>query len=325
MVDLRVDVVRAARNDRDIQPVGVRIGDGLLALEPHLGVVVVQRLIGGLGRGRDLLLFQLRVFAAEILGRLLDKPLVVGQLKIRHHKVEVRQRRHIGVQQLGVIRHDRAVIAVGRTAFVQIVGHAGIEDRVHALVEQVLDVAVHELCRIAHGIRRDGMLALHVHIAGGHVREHGLKAERAQEGGPERGQLVEVQAKGQAERCNRVWVARGRAVALELFQLPLVQVGQVGLFGAAERALAAVARDIAAAAAEIVDGQAAMVFAQAAARGFDRVQEGREHVRSDQGGLRGAVVLGVQRSAVGAHQARDGRAGHIAADLLLERAQDCVV
>ena len=38
-----------------------------------------------------------------------------------------------------------------------------------------------------------------------------------------------------------------------------------------------------------------------------------------------AVVLGVQCRAVCAHQTRDSRAGHVAADFLLERAQDGVV
>ena len=186
-------------------------------------------------------------------------------------------------------------------------------------------MAVHELGRIAHGIRRDGVLALHVHIAGGYVGQHGLKPERAQEGRPERQQLVVIEAKGQADPAVRHGLARGFAVAEELFQLPAVQVRQIGFLRAAERALAAVARDKAAAAAKIVDGQAAMVLAQAAARGFDRVAERGEHIHADQRGLRRAVVLGVQRGAVRAHQARDRGTGHVAADLLLERAQDRVV
>ena len=108
---------------------------------------------------------------------MLGKPLGVGQFKIRHHEVKVGKRCDVRLQKLGIICHDRAVIAVGRAALVQIVGHARIEDRVHALFQQVFDVAVHQLGRIAHGIRRDGVLALHIHIAGGHIGKDGFKAE----------------------------------------------------------------------------------------------------------------------------------------------------
>ena len=169
------------------------------------------------------------------------------------------------------------------------------------------------------------MLTLHVHIAGGNVAEDGLKAEFAQECRPERQKFVVVQAKRQTDGRNRICDAGRLAVALELLQLPFIKVGQVGLFGSAERTLTAVARNEAAAAAEVVDGQVAVVLADAAARRAHIVLEARENVRADERGAVLAVVLGVQRRAVSTHETRDSRAGNIAADFLLERAQDGVI
>ena len=53
--------------------------------------------------------------------------------------------------------------------------------------------------------------------------------------------------------------------------------------------------------------------------------EAREDVRADERRGLAAVVLGVQRRAVSAHEAGNGRTGDVAADLLLERAQDGIV
>ena len=114
---------------------------------------------------------------------------MVCKLKIRHHEIEVRERGDVGLEQLRVVGDDRAVVAVGRAALVEIVGHAGVEDRVHALLKQIFDVTVHELGRVADRIRRNGMLPLHIHIAGGDIGNHRLEAERAQELCPERQQL----------------------------------------------------------------------------------------------------------------------------------------
>ena len=145
------------------------------------------------------------------------------------------------------------------------------------------------------------MLALHIHIAGGNVAEDGLEAELTQECRPERQQLEVIQSERQTDFCNRVCNAGRLTVAFQLFQLPFIKVGQVGLFRAAERALAAVARNEAAAAAEVVNRQIAVVLAQTAARGAHVVLEAREDIRADERGGVTAVVLGVQRRAVCAH------------------------
>ena len=113
------------------------------------------------------------------------------------------------------------------------------------------------------------------------------------------------QAERDADCAIRHGLTARLAHALELFELPFIQVGQLGLLCAAERPFAAVARDEPPPAAEIVDRQAAVVLAQAAARGFDRVAEMGKHVHANQRGFSGTVVLGVQRGAVCAHQAGD--------------------
>ena len=177
----------------------VRVADGALTLDANVDVVFVLRHVCVLDSGDDLLFLDLRVLAAEILNGVLREALFVCEFKVRHHKVEVRECGDVRLQKLRIVGNDRTVIVVGRAFFIEVVGHARIEDRVHALFEQVLDVAVHQLCRIANRIGRDGMLSLHVHIAGGNVAEDGLEAELTQECRPERQQLEVIQSERQTD------------------------------------------------------------------------------------------------------------------------------
>ena len=66
----------------------------------------------------------------------------------------------IGGNDLRVIGDDRAVIVVIAEVFVKVIRHAGVEHCVHALVKQRFHVAVHQLCREARRIGRNGVLTL---------------------------------------------------------------------------------------------------------------------------------------------------------------------
>ena len=89
-------------------------------------------------------------------------------------------------------------------ALVQIVAHAGVEDEVHALVQQVFDVAVSQLRRIAHRIRWDRMLSQVVHLTGALVGENCLKAQLIEQSVPEGHLLVEAQSQRQAYLSSRL-------------------------------------------------------------------------------------------------------------------------
>ncbi len=83
---------------------------------------------------------------------------VVDQvLLVAHARVEDRlqdalfaQFGHIGADDHRIVGHHRAVVVVvGVVDQVLLVAHARVEDRLHALAEQPLDVAVHQLGRVA--------------------------------------------------------------------------------------------------------------------------------------------------------------------------------
>ena len=78
-------------------------------------------------------------------------------------------------QQVGVVGHHGAVVVVVRQVLVKVVGHAGVEDGVHPLLQQGHHVAVEELGRVAHRVRGDGLLPLDVQAPGGLRGEDHLK------------------------------------------------------------------------------------------------------------------------------------------------------
>ena len=56
-----------------------------------------------------------------------------------------------------------------RLTLVDIVAHAGVEDKVYALIEQVEYMSVRELSGVAYGVRGYGLLTAVVCIARGFV------------------------------------------------------------------------------------------------------------------------------------------------------------
>ena len=64
-------------------------------------------------------------------------------------------------------------MVAGAVHFVfHIVGHAGVEDLLHALFHQVHDVAVYQLGRVAQGIGRNGGHAFVVDLGRGLAGQH---------------------------------------------------------------------------------------------------------------------------------------------------------
>ena len=51
---------------------------------------------------------------------------------------------HVRGDDLGIIRHDRAIIMVVAQMLVHVVAHAGVEDGLYALLDEIIDMAVHQ-------------------------------------------------------------------------------------------------------------------------------------------------------------------------------------
>ena len=229
----------------------------------------------------------------------------------------------VELQRLRIAHDYRAVVVVGRgVILLSLPADAGHPDEVGVLAEQVHDVAVAELGRVAHGLGRHGLDARLVGLLGGLVREDDREAKLGEEGVPEGVVLVHVERAGDAHRAAGRLVYRQRVTVKEQAVLKVKEVRRLALFasGLAGALLAAVSRDEAPASAEVVDGELAVVRAQATVRvpALD-LEIVYLLTREEQGCARGACpVSGEQSCPVGAHGARDVRSYDVATREQLE-------
>ena len=78
--------------------------------------------------------------------------------------------------------------------FVEVVAHARVEDGVHTLVQQVFDVAMHQLRRVAGGVGRHRILPLGVQLPRRDVRDDKIKVEAVEKRHPEEQIFVHIQS-----------------------------------------------------------------------------------------------------------------------------------
>ena len=365
VVDLGVDVVRASGEHDAPAVVLLHVGERLETFLLH--VVLEDLVLGVRGLDRGLGLLAAHVRPGELLDDAVDHELVVGEVEVRVHVADavLAQFGHVRADHHRVVGHDRAVVVVVRIGHeVVLVAHARVEDVLDALAQQPLDVAVHQLGRVADvlgGDRFDAGLEQLVRAAAG---DHHLEAERGEQREPERVVLVHVEYARDADLAAGGLLVGEPAVGEAALVLVVVQVRPVGaLLLRVAAALASVAGNVARAVGERGDGELAVVLAQlahVALGGHRHVVEvvagqdvGRRVVhavdddlvvllradivaaghigglaRGDFGSVVGHVLVMHARGQGGAeraHQAGDVRAGHLALGEQLEGAQHGVI
>ena len=148
-------------------------------------------------------------FRDFILSERPDKRIYQGfgarHIDIRIDEIVVAQLGNVCAKQLGVIRHDRAIIVVVAVTLVNIVAFARVENEVHAFFEQVEHMSVDELCRVANGVGRYRVLTVDKRLARGLVGNHRAEAELVKYRVEERQLLVEIKAKRYPHRSFRVF------------------------------------------------------------------------------------------------------------------------
>ena len=246
------------------------VADVLHAGLPHVVDIGVVGRVGRLGRRRGLPPGNAEMLLHE-LGDALFKVLVPPQAHVGVEEFGLLEQGNVGGQQLRVVGHHRAVVVVVADALVVVVGHAGVPDGVHALLHQGLHMAVEQLCGVAHGVGRDGVLALEVELAGGLGGEHHLEVEAGKE--PEGQVFIHVQPEGDAHAATDAGAVPRALEGAELLVLVGHQIGVLHLC-LAQGAGTAVARDEAPPAVKGVDGEGAVVGAQVAGGGLGGVGEG---------------------------------------------------
>ena len=196
---------------------------------------------------------------------------------------------------------------------VQVVAHAGVEDRVHALPTQPVNVAVAQLGREAGRVAGDRRLTALVQLAVGEGADDDLKAEAAEQRVPERQKLVHIQAERDADLAAAVRGGCCLAVAVQQLELVGVEVQVLVV-----KALAI---------GKNVDGQLAVVAAPLTLHGVDLLAEMLQLQLGQHGaaGVRACLGLAVQGRAVSAHQARNVGTDDVDAHLLLKGAEHSLI
>ena len=271
-----------------------------LALCPH---VALELLILGPGGFDGLFDFRtgrkLGVLADDVLERigqlemqaLLEMVfLIVGQPRVQERRgAGLAQLVDVQAQRLGVARDDGAVVMVAGTfVLLALPFGAGHPDEVGFLLDEVHDVAVAELGRVAHRFGRHGLDARLVRLLGRSIRQDDAEAQFGEEREPERVVLVHVERAWDAHCAARRIFGRERFVVEQAMRLVVEEVGHVGFLVVDTSALLApVARDEAAVLAvrilaEVVDGEQAMVRAFLAAHRTMRGVECAELLECEQ-------------------------------------------
>ena len=223
----------------------------------------------------------LRQLHHQALGQLVL--VVVGHPRRHEGHIGLAQLVDVQAQRLGIARHNGAVeVVAGGLVLLALPLRTRHPDEVRMLVEQVHDVAVRKLRRIAHALGGHRFDAGLVGLLRGRVGQHHPVPQLREEGEPERVVLVHVERTRDAHgAARRVFGGQG-LVAEGALGLVLEQVRHGRLLGAGAQTLAllaTVAGDEAAVLArrridaEIVHREQAGVRAALAAHGAMRRRE----------------------------------------------------
>ncbi len=260
VVDFRVDVVRPTAEDDAPAVVLLQPAEGFLPLPFHIGPETALGLPGFMGSVLHLLSGNVRELFPEDLHELVGENLLRGESHegVQEADLSACDLLDIVLDILGVAGDDRAVIViVGVGEFIPLVGNAGVEDEVHALVYEPLDVAVGDLRRVAGILRGNGLNAQLVDLPRGPGRKDGLELEVLEEDGPEGVVLVHIENPRQAHGpADSLFIGQGLIVGEEALPLVVVEVRNIVLLlGKAQAPLAAVSGDEFSPVREVVDGE----------------------------------------------------------------------
>ena len=120
------------------------------------------------------------VFLAKFHNQLSGQHFFVSKSKERIHKVDIELRElfHIVFDVFCVGGNHRAVVVVAcLRCLVALVRNARIEDIAHTLTDQPGNMAVHQLCRVALRLTRDGLDAKLIDLSSGLRRKDDTEAQ----------------------------------------------------------------------------------------------------------------------------------------------------
>ena len=345
VVDLGVVVIGATCKNNTVSVVLLNPRKSLVTCAVHLvldvNVFLPSSLNSGVNLGaRDVLaaeatLAYLGVLLALFADELVQTTLELVLLVIRNERSHVLDGRigelvHVEAQRLRVAHDNWAVVVVGcGVVLLALPTNTGHPNKVWVLSQQVHDVAVGKLCRIAGGLGRHGFDAHVVRLCGGLVGQNDREAQLSEKRVPERIVLVHVQRTRNANSAAWSLICRKRLAIKQQLVLERKNVWCLILLGAALLTcafLATVTGDKPVAAAKVVDGKHAAVRADAAVCVGKLDLQVVDGLAVKQGGyaVNTCAVAGEKSGAVGTHDTCNIRTDDISAGEQLKSTERCV-
>ena len=155
VIDLGVDVIRPSRKQDGVLARLFNTIQDLLSVVTNILPVLLNLGVTGIDRRSDLRPADALGFA-KLLHQTLDHALAVidGQERLQEADVLLAQDIHVDADVLRIGCDDRAVVVVRRRVglVLHVVRFARIEDRIDALFDEVGNMPVGELCRVAERV-----------------------------------------------------------------------------------------------------------------------------------------------------------------------------
>ena len=173
---------------------------------------------------------------------------------------------HISFHNLRIIGNDRAVEMIVSHVLIDVVGHAWIENCLQALIDERLNMTVHQLGRITDCITWYRMLSKGIQCLAGTIAQDDLIAKIGKEGMPEGKVVIQIQNKRNPDFPSDA----GNPLQLQQFLIfIIIQIRQLFLIDlSGYRTLALVAGDMLCPVRKGVYGQIAVIGAQSTMKGL---------------------------------------------------------
>ena len=244
VVNLRVHMVGPAGQDNPPFSMLLHPGQGFLPLFHQVVTGGGQLLPGGMGCHPDLGSRNLEC-SGKFLYKGIGENILIGKCHEGIHEMHVflGQSLHVifNVFRIGG-DHGAVVVVAGVRAFIALIRDTGVEDELHALLDEPGYMSVHQLGRIALGFTGNGFDSQLIELPGGLGGQHYMVAQLFKEHSPEGEVLIHVKHPRNAHR-TAVRLVQGQGfVVKHPVILVIEEVGYL-LFGffKAESSFAAVA------------------------------------------------------------------------------------
>ena len=265
MIDLRIDMVWTSGKHYDITVIASSERYGIASFLLHAVLKLLIGEIGVIAGSLNILERNIHLLGFEIFKHFLIEDTLILKIYVGIQKLYMSQI-HISFHNLRIIGNDRAVEMIVSHVLIDVVGHAWIENCLQALIDERLNMTVHQLGRITDRITWNRMLSKGIQCLAGTIAQDDLIAKIGKEGMPEGKVVIQIQNKRNPDFPPDA----GNPLQLQqLLIFIIIQIRQLFLIDlSGHRTLTLVAGDMLCPVRKGVYGQIAVIGAQSTMKGL---------------------------------------------------------